>query len=173
MARVRQSPVLLRAFSLIELVMVVMIIGIIAAIAVPRMSRGADRAAINATARDVNILDKAAEMYAAEHWGRYPNAAEVVLQLTLYTDESGAWSASRTRRYYLGPYLQAIPPVPMGWQKGATGVAQAPAPGVGWLYNPRRGKFRLAMSAGDAPELGDEVVPAEAAAAEAVVAEDP
>jgi len=136
--------------------MVVMIIGVVAAIAAPRLGRGSTQASISATARDVNILNKAAEMYAAEHWGRFPNAADVVLQLTLFTDEAGAFSTARTRRYYLGPYLAAIPPAPMGWQQGATGVAQVPTPGVAWLYNSRKGIFRLAMNAADAPEPGDD-----------------
>ena len=136
--------------------MVVMIIAIIAAIAIPRLSRGAAQASINAAARDENILNKAAEMYRSEHW-RYPGGVRVVSQLTQFTDDDGDPNPTRSRRYYLGPYLAAIPPAPIGWQKGATGVAQSPGAGIGWLYNPRNGQFRISLTAGDTPMPGDEI----------------
>lgn len=45
-----------RAFSMVELVLVVLIIGVLSAIAIPRLSRGADGADINAFARSLSEL---------------------------------------------------------------------------------------------------------------------
>src|SRR4051812_24050977 len=81
-------------FSLIELVIVIVIIAIIAAIAIPRMSRGGDSAAEAATTQNVVVLQKAVDLYAAEH-GNYPDPDQVSDQLTLYSDPGGAVSQSK------------------------------------------------------------------------------
>ncbi len=125
-----------RAFSLIELVIVVVIIGIIGAIAVPRMSRGSEGASVSALIGDLTTLNKALDHYAAEHDGAFPDASRIVAQLTGKTDLSGAaWSAGVS----YGPYLRAVPPLPVGDKKGNTGIAAADGAGVGWLYSQSRG----------------------------------
>ncbi|MFN7021807.1 MAG: prepilin-type N-terminal cleavage/methylation domain-containing protein [Phycisphaerales bacterium] len=130
-----------RAFSLIELVIVVVIIGIIAAIAIPRMSRGATGANDNALSGNLSVLRKAIDLYQAEH-AAFPTAAEVVAQLTQYTDQSGATSATRTGAFIYGPYLRAIPPLTVGAKKGSTGIAAADGAGVGWIYSETEGTIR-------------------------------
>src|SRR5690606_10650257 len=103
--------------------------------------RGADGAAQSCLTESLYTLNRAAEHYAAEHRGRYPDAADVVLQLTGRTDESGAWSPAAVPPYIYGPYLRRIPAVPLGPQEGSTGVAQTPGPGIAWVYDPQRGQF--------------------------------
>lgn len=123
------------AFSLIELVIVVVIIGIIAAIAIPRMSRGATGAGDSALTADLKVLRSALDLYQAEHGGTYPTVANFVSALTTYSDATGStFSATKTATCYLGPYLRAVPPVPVGPKKGSSGVAAADAAGIGWLY---------------------------------------
>lgn len=134
-----------RGFSLIELVIVVVIIGIIAAIAIPRMSRGSAGAAESALAGDMAELRQALDHYQAEH-SKYPDAASVVNQLTQYTDANGATNASPDQTHIYGPYVRAIPPLPVGSEKGSSNIstqasgAGAPSAvvpgGFGWVYDP-------------------------------------
>ena len=74
-ARPRVVPRPRPAFSLIEVVMVIVILGVIAAIAIPRLSRGSQGAAEAACTRDVQVIQKAIDLYAAEHNGAFPGAA--------------------------------------------------------------------------------------------------
>jgi type II secretion system protein G len=127
-----------RGFSLIELVIVVLILGIIAAIAVPRMSRGARGAQDSSVASDLAVLRSAIDMYHSEH-GSFPVASKFVGQLTTYTDDAGGPSATADATHIYGPYLRAVPALPVGTEKGSTGVAAAAAAGIGWLYNETTG----------------------------------
>ncbi len=128
-----------RGFSLIELVIVVVILGIIGAIAIPRMSRGSEGAAESALKANLQALRGAIDLYAAEHQGAYPSVGDFVDQLTLYSDASGATSATKTGDFIYGPYLRSIPPLPVGTNQGNSGVAAADGAGVGWLYNETAG----------------------------------
>ena len=136
------------AFSLIELVIVVVIIGVIAAIAIPRMgqaSAGASDAAFAATLRE---LRGAIDRYYAEH-GVYPSAdplsgnrTSIMLQLTQYTDDAGNYSDTRSATYRLGPYLGAIPALPVSSRKGRDKINTTDTGGAGWLYDPATGDIR-------------------------------
>lgn len=92
------------------------------------------------------MLRYALERYAAEHGGQYP-VDDVAKQLTYYSDYQGI-SMSLTKDVangvVYGPYLKAIPPLPVGSKKGATGIYESsntgelPPEGVasdGWFYN--------------------------------------
>ena len=136
-----------RGFSLLELVIVVVIIGIIAAIAIPRMSRGTAGAADSAVTGDLAVLRNAIDLFAAEHDGKFPTATNVVTQLTQYTDDSNTSTpvASKDKDHPFGPYLRAVPKLPVGANKGSititgTGPAGATA-GAGWYYDEATGKI--------------------------------
>lgn len=139
-----------RAFSLIELVIVIVILGIIAAIAVPRMSRGATGAADSALTSNLAVLRNAIGLYEAEHQGAFPLVAKFTEQLTQFTDNSGANSATRTATHIFGPYLRAVPPVPVGAKRGSSGVAAADGSGVGWIYDETTGLIRANATGTDA-----------------------
>jgi prepilin-type N-terminal cleavage/methylation domain-containing protein len=125
-----------RAFSLIELVIVVVIIGIIAAIAVPRMSRGAAGASDSALISNLQVLRNAIDLFQTEHGGVYPTVANIELQLTGYSNEAGDAQKNKDSTYYLGPYLRAIPPLPVPCpRKGGTKIAAADGENVGWIYD--------------------------------------
>jgi len=129
-------------FTLIELVIVVVIIGIIGAVAVPRMSRGSEGAAVSALIRDLSIMNKAVDLYAAEHGGEFPSLANIATQLTGKTDQAGnAWS-NTPGEVAFGAYLRKIPPLPMGDRKGNTVISNSDGDDVGWLYNQTRGIMR-------------------------------
>ncbi len=129
-----------RGFSLVELVIVIVIIGVIAAIAVPRLSRGAKGARDSALRGDLAILRNAIDLYSVEHGGNFPTVAKFVEMLTTYTDETGADNATKTTQFIYGPYLKAVPGLPVpgagttGGAMGDTKVAAADAADVGWIY---------------------------------------
>src|SRR4051812_42353646 len=141
-------------FSLIELVIVVVIIGIIAAIAIPRMSRGAAGASDSSVNANLAVLRNALDMFQSEHGGVYPSgtAANIVSQLTGYTNDQGTVGTQGDGTSIYGPYVRAIPTVSVGANKGAsgftvvTGAATAfayTATGtVGWWYNSTTGDVR-------------------------------
>ena len=129
------------AFSLVELVIVVVIIAIVASIAMRRVSRHAEQAATNGARQDEKTMQSGIERYRAEH-GNYPAAANIVDQLTKYTDGSGNVSPTRTPVFNYGPYLRKIPPVPLGPARGSTKIATAPAADVGWIYEEETGDIR-------------------------------
>jgi prepilin-type N-terminal cleavage/methylation domain-containing protein len=143
-----------RGFSLIELVIVVVIIGIIAAIAIPRMSRGAAGAGDSALNGDLATLRKAIDLYQTEHAGTYPSgtAANVISQLTGYTNDAGTVGTQGDGVSIYGPYLRSVPPVPVGANKGgvnfsvvtgaSTAFAYVSTAGVGWWYNSSTGDIR-------------------------------
>lgn len=138
-----------RAFSLLELVIAVAIIAIIAAIGIPRLSRGTKGAADSALSGNLSLLRNAIDIYAAEHSGAYPTAANVGNQLTQYTDASGSVNATKTSTYIYGPYVRSIPPLPVGARKGGTGIAAADANDVGWIYTESDGSIRANTTAGE------------------------
>lgn len=129
-----------RAFSLVELVIVVVIIGVIAAIAVPRISRGAKGAADSALRGNLAAMRNAIDLYAAEHAGVFPLELTFAEQLTTYTNDLGAAVATPDPTHIYGPYLRAIPPLPIAGEgatagvKGSTKVSSTAATDVGWLY---------------------------------------
>lgn len=145
----KKKPI--RGFSLIELVIVVVIIGIIGAIAIPRLSRGVDGADESKLRHDLAVLNKALELYAAEHGGDYPSAANGPAQLTQYTDASGNVSATKNGAYVFGPYLRDAPAATGGARPGAKGMGTADAPGIGWLYSPTHG--RIVLNRGVVPDF--------------------
>ncbi|HZL34229.1 MAG TPA: prepilin-type N-terminal cleavage/methylation domain-containing protein [Tepidisphaeraceae bacterium] len=125
-----------KGFSLIELVIVVVIIGIIAAIAIPKMSRGAAGAGDSALKGDLAVMRQALEQYAAEHGGAYPTVANMPAALTGYTNSSGTTGAQGTAGFIYGPYLKAVPPLPVGaaTEKGLSTMSATVASGNAWIF---------------------------------------
>ena len=138
-----------RGFSLLELVIAVAIIAIIAAIGIPRLSRGTRGAADSALSGNLAMLRNAIDIYAAEHTGTYPTAANIGNQLTQYTDASGNVNATKTTTYIYGPYVRSVPPLPVGAKKGSTGIAAADANDVGWIYTESTGSIRANTTASE------------------------
>ncbi len=144
-----------RAFSLIELVVVVVIIGIIAAIAIPKMSKGAAGAADSAVAGDLTLLRQAIDMYQSEHGGAYPDPANIVAQLTQYTNSDGTKTSSSkdtgTNQIIYGPYLRTIPNLPVGpaTLKGTNGIGVSTNVANAWFYDNTTGAVTVNPTAGN------------------------
>jgi general secretion pathway protein G len=120
-------------FTLLEMMLVVVIIALIAAIAIPKFSRGAAGATDSAVAADLAVLRNAIDMFQADH-NTYPSATTIANQLTQYTDSSGNAQATKDGTHIYGPYLRTVPALPVGANKGNSGIAAATGTGVGWLY---------------------------------------
>jgi len=140
----RRSP---WGFSLIEVVIVVVIIGIIGAIAVPRMSRGAKGASDSALTANLTVLRNALDLYSTEHGGSFPTFANMPGALLQYTDSTTtATPGTKSSTNIYGPYIRAIPKLPVGANKGlATFTATAPgatATAAGWYYDDATGTIK-------------------------------
>jgi prepilin-type N-terminal cleavage/methylation domain-containing protein len=148
-----------RAFSLIELVVVVVIIGIIAAIAIPRLSRGSAGAADAALIGDLAVMRGSIDLYVTEHQGLYPTFADFESQMTEYSDLNGNTNPTKVGAFIYGPYLRAVPPLPVGAQRGMTALKVPPADGTagfGWVYDAGNGTIVANTAAG---EIDDEGTP--------------
>ncbi|MHC4422282.1 MAG: prepilin-type N-terminal cleavage/methylation domain-containing protein, partial [Planctomycetota bacterium] len=146
-----------RAFSLIELVIVVVIIGIIAAIAIPRLSRGSEGAADAALIGDLAVMRGAIDLYVTEHQGLNPTLAEFESQMTEYSDLNGNTAAAKGGAFIYGPYLRAVPPLPVGAQRGLTALKVPPADGsagFGWVYDAGPGTIVANTAAGETDDAG-------------------
>lgn len=144
-------------FSLIELVIVVVIIGIIAAIAIPRLSRGSAGAADAALIGDLAVMRGSIDLYVTEHQGLYPVLADFVDQMTTYTDLNGNTNATKTGLFIYGPYLRAVPPLPVGLERGETALKAPPADGTdgfGWVYNVTDGSVVANCAAAETDDAG-------------------
>lgn len=136
-----RSSIQNRGFSLLEIILVLAILAVLAAIAIPRLSRGSSGASDAAVEADTETLQKAIDLYAAEHHGQYPDAGSIAAQLTQYTDMKGHAVATPDGTHIYGPYLHAIPPLPIGHRKGSNKIAAADGEGVGWIYSPGAGQI--------------------------------
>lgn len=141
--RIVRQRVTNRAFSLVELVIVLVIIGIVAAIAVPRLTHGATNASAVALKSNLAMLRNAIELYRAEHEGAVPTIAKFTAQITKFSNVTGTSFAAIARvadGVIYGPYLKAIPPLPVGDQKGQTAVISPNGVGdAGWVYTQSTG----------------------------------
>lgn len=95
---------------------------------------------------DLAKLRNAIGLYHTEHQGKYPDALRgftVAEQLTQYStidgDSCGPLDQQRGRIY--GPYLDAIPPLPIGHRRGSTGIGLRDDEGIGWIYDPVTGSI--------------------------------
>ena len=141
-----------RAFSLIELVIVVVIIGIIAAIAIPRLSRGSEGAADAALIGDLAVMRSAIDLFSTEHPGFPPLEATFENQMLLYSDAVGNTNVAKGGAFIYGPYLRAIPPLPVGARRGDVGIKVPPANGLGtdgWVYNDANQQITANTAAGE------------------------
>jgi len=136
-----------RGFSLLELVVVVVIIGIIAAIAIPRLSRGSAGASDSALTGNLAVLRNAIDLFSAEHNGAYPALATFSNQLTQYCDANGTdLVTAKDANHPYGPYLRAVPTLPVGADKGKTSVVAIYTAGNGWVYDATAGKINANCS---------------------------
>ena len=75
-------------------------------------------------------------------------------QMVLYSDDIGNTANTRTPVYRFGPYIAAMPRLPVGTNQGKTSVTAAGtyADGHGWAYDQLTGDFRANLPDSDVDE---------------------
>ncbi len=144
-----------RGFSLLEVVIVVAILAILAAIGIPRMSRGSRGAGDSALRSNLSLLRNSIDLFTAEHVGLFPGVATFDDQLTSYTNEAGATSATKTATHIFGPYIRRIPVLTVAAKKGKNGVsADGAGADDGWIYDPNSGAITPNTTATELDDAG-------------------
>lgn len=145
-----------RAFSLVELVIVIAIIAVLAAIAAPRLSRGAAAAAENTLAQDLNVLRTAIDLYVLEHQGSYPSLLKFERLMLQCSDVGGTKFGARDAAQGLiyGPYLRAIPPLPVGVSAGNNDVVGSYTLNAGWIYDATDGTIKANCKPSEVDSFG-------------------
>jgi len=136
--RVRQA----RAFTLVEILIVVLILGILATIIIGLFQNGTKDAAAVSLRDNLRNMRSQLELYVAQH-GRYPALATFEQEMTQYTDSDSGVSPIRTATHVYGPYIINMPTLPVGVNKGKSGVTTLTyTAGFGWGYEPTSGMFK-------------------------------
>ena len=125
-----------------EFVLALVLLALISAVAVPRLGRAAAPDPTATVDGDLAVLRSAIELYAADHRGAYPRIDRFEAQLTGTTDAQGRPAAAG-----YGPYLRAIPVVPIGEHAGESTVVPPATPltrpvAGAWLYDAITGQVR-------------------------------
>ena len=77
--------------------------------------------------------------------------------MTTYTDLNGNPNATKAGVFIYGPYLRAVPPLPVGAQRGETALKVPPADGTagfGWAYDAANGTILANCAVGDTDDSG-------------------
>ena len=85
---------------------------------------------------------KALPMFKVRDTLTYPTVADIVAQLTTYTDANSDSQATKDSTHIYGPYIRKIPKLPVGAKKGQTGIAAATGSTVGWIYTASTGDIK-------------------------------
>ena len=131
-----------RAFTLVEILIVVIILGILGTIIIGLFQNGTKDASAASLRDNLRNLRTQLQLYLAHH-GEYPAQATLTEQLTQYTDNAGDHSATKTATHIYGPYIFSMPPLPVGANKGQSGVTTLTySAGFGWGYDAATGTLR-------------------------------
>jgi general secretion pathway protein G len=161
------------AFTLIEILIVVVILGILAVIVIPQFSNASVQARENTLKDDLRFLRLQVQMFAAQHRdvppgypggnvSAAPTGTDFADQMTLFSSEACATSATNSAVFKYGPYLSRIPSNPINDQTSVHVVANGtamPASGTlplmnggtpyGWIYKPQTQEFMANLAGSD------------------------
>jgi len=148
------------AFTLIEILIVIVILGIMATIVIPQFSNASHQAKENTLKDDLRYLRTQIGVYKALHRDVPPGVTgDFVDQMTLYTDEEGNTSATKTAVFKYGPYLSRIPSNPLSTKdtikfSTALDLKTEVDDTTGWIYNATTGQIIANLSGADSGGAG-------------------
>jgi prepilin-type N-terminal cleavage/methylation domain-containing protein len=162
-----------RGFTLIEVLIVVVILGIIATIVIPQFSNASQQARENTLKDDLRFLRLQVQMFKAQHRdigpgypggnrGSTPTEPDLSDQMTKFSDEDCATSATASVSSKFGPYLSRIPMNPINGQAtihviangasmpnaGQLPVMNGQTP-YGWIYKPQTQEWMANLGQSD------------------------
>jgi len=141
-------------FTLVEILIVVIILGILASIIIGLFSNTSKDAGESALRDNLRSMRNAIQVYLAQH-ATYPALGSFEAQMTQYTDATGGTSATKTATHVFGPYILAMPPLPVGINKGQVDVTTTTyAAGFGWGYDDNTGSFKANCPDGETDDSG-------------------
>ncbi|MGH7131411.1 MAG: hypothetical protein ACREJO_05650, partial [Phycisphaerales bacterium] len=91
---------------------------------------------------NLRVLRNAIDLFSTEHNNAFPTAANIVSQLTEFSDAAGVAQAAKDATHIFGPYVRDIPALPVGAKKGSVGIAAADAGGIGWIFDEVSGTIK-------------------------------
>jgi len=157
---------MVRAFTLVEILIVVVLLSILALVIIPMLSGSVISARESSVEVDLNMLRRYVLIYTAQHREvppgypdgdrtQAPTEQVFVDQITLSSNEDGQTAPKGTPGFPRGPYLMKIPVNPLN-QKNTVqvlGDGEAfPANGDnshGWIYKPATSKVRADCDGSD------------------------
>jgi prepilin-type N-terminal cleavage/methylation domain-containing protein len=144
-----------RGFTLVEILIVVIILGILASIIIGLIGNTSKDAGVSSLKDNLRSMRSALQIYLAQH-ATYPSGSSFADQLTLYSDASGATVTVRDPAHPYGPYILAMPPLPIGTEKGKSTVTTSStySAGFGWRYDATTGQFKANLPDTDVDETG-------------------
>ena len=138
-----------RGFTLVEILIVVVILGILAAIVIPQFTEASTEARESRLQSDLQMLRSQIELYKVQHNDVPPALATFVTQLTQYTSQVGAVSATKDATHKYGPYLTQMPTNPFNDKKDLA-AGDAGDNSHGWHYTEASGAIKADDSAAHA-----------------------
>jgi general secretion pathway protein G len=145
------SRSLKKGFTLVEILIVVVILGILAAIVIPQFTSASETAKASSLVSQLQTIRSQLELYQVQHNGDYPDLSANWDQLTEKTELDGTVAADDFTGTTYGPYLQKAPNNPF---EDSTSTADAPAAGVGWVYDSTTGEIEAVIELTKAREVG-------------------
>lgn len=94
-------------FTLLELLIVLAILGVIAAMVAPSLLGTQQKAMIRTTGLEINTIESAAKLYAADHDGEFPEGGDDVIKMLVNPPAGRDGKAP-------SPYLEKLPVDPWG-----------------------------------------------------------
>ena len=97
---IARSTLYPRGFTLMEVLLVVAILGVIASLVVPQLAGRQEQASVDASRLSATGIEQALRLYALDHGGKLPSAAEGLQVLVEPVKQDPRWR---------GPYLDTLP----------------------------------------------------------------
>ena len=144
-----------RGFTLIEILIVVVILGILSSIVIPQFTSASQEARASTLKETLQYLRTQITVYKAQHrdvppgypngnMSQTPDGATFWSQLTQYSNDQSALSATPGPAFPFGKYLSTVPANAFTSQSAVlvvTSGTTTPAPDqtqpFGWIYNPQ------------------------------------